>query len=396
MNKVILNNIKTFIKSILSMIVDYFTISKPLVINNKTLLIVKIDGIGDYILFRNYLEVIRKSEQFKDYKITLCGNSVYKELAEAYDKKYVDEFIWIDIKKLSFVMKHFKNIQYRYNTLRTISKKGFEIAIQPTYSRDFWVGDTLIKASHAKQRIGSRGDYTCIKSWQKRLSDRWYTKLVTASALPLSEIKRNAEFFQNLGLFSSTALKPVLKVILDTGKNYNENNYYILCPGAGLIKRFWPLEHFAELAKRIHSTTGWTCVICGARDETHLGQKLMDLTDVPMNNIAGVTSLSELVTIISKAKLVVSNETSVIHIAAAIGTPSICILGGGHYGRFMPYENETNMSQRLPVTVIHKMDCFMCNWQCKYKTQEDTPFPCIKAISVDDVWIQMKVLIEHI
>ncbi|MDW8465862.1 MAG: hypothetical protein RML35_06685 [Chloroherpetonaceae bacterium] len=61
----------------------------------KTLLILRLDEIGDYVLFRNFLKEIRESERFKDYKITLCGNAAWKDLAEAFDKESVDEFIWI-------------------------------------------------------------------------------------------------------------------------------------------------------------------------------------------------------------------------------------------------------------------------------------------------------------
>src|ERR1700761_7079681 len=60
----------------------------------KRLLIIKTDAIGDYILFRNFLEVVRSSEAYKDYKIHLLGNVLWSDLALKYDSRFTDEFIF--------------------------------------------------------------------------------------------------------------------------------------------------------------------------------------------------------------------------------------------------------------------------------------------------------------
>ena len=54
-------------------------------------------------------------------------------------------------------------------------------------------------------------------------------------------------------------------------------------------------------------------------------------------NLAGQISLSNLVKYIENAKLLISNETGPVHIAAAVNTPLICISNGNHLGRFNPY-----------------------------------------------------------
>jgi len=51
-------------------------------------------------------------------------------------------------------------------------------------------------------------------------------------------------------------------------------------------------------------------------------------------------------------------------------------MGGGHFGRFFPYGN-----LKKNRVVYRKMDCFACNWQCKFSTVK-----CIEEISVDLVW----------
>ena len=67
----------------------------------KRLLVIKADAIGDYILFRNYLEILRASEKYKNYHITLLGNEIWQDIASKYDSAFVDDFIFIS--KIHFI-----------------------------------------------------------------------------------------------------------------------------------------------------------------------------------------------------------------------------------------------------------------------------------------------------
>ena len=111
--------IRHFFKALTYLISDRIFLSKlNYKIKANTLLIVKLDAIGDYLLFRNFLEDIRKSKKFANYHITLCGNIIWEELAETFDKSFVDEFIWIDKKKLT------NEKSYRKSILQKIKQKG--------------------------------------------------------------------------------------------------------------------------------------------------------------------------------------------------------------------------------------------------------------------------------
>jgi ADP-heptose:LPS heptosyltransferase len=98
----------------------------------------------------------------------------------------------------------------------------------------------------------------------------------------------------------------------------------------------------------------------------------------------------QLTAIIGNAALVIANETSAIHIAAATQTKSICILGGGHFGRFAPYP--VYLANK-PVCVYEKMDCYYCNWNCKFLTHENEPHPCIGRVGLEAVWRSVRQLL---
>ncbi len=146
-------------------------------------------------------------------------------------------------------------------------------------------------------------------------------------------------------------------------------------PRATWEGRQWSVSNFAEVAERMHHRTGWQGVVCGGRSEVELADTLCARSTAPLLNWAGRTDLPQLASILSASRLVLTNETSAVHIAAACGTPTVCLLGGGHFGRFMPYKVQQSKHRPLPRAVIHSMPCFGCNWECIYERQPGRPSP---------------------
>jgi len=208
---------------------------------------------------------------------------------------------------------------------------------------------------------------------------------VTATNEPLMEIQRNAEFIKGLGLQNFSASRPYLPKTFDLSSDLTINkSYFVIFPGAFHNFRMWPAEKFAEVLSRLVESNHGLAVLCGGLEERDLCSHIIHLSGKEALNLAGETSLPELVEVIRKAKFLIGNETSAIHIAAAVETPSVCILGGGHYGRFVPYVLEEELCF-APVPVTHFMDCFKCNWQCIKPHEKDTTVPCILHISVNNV-----------
>jgi len=305
----------------------------PLKKSKKTLLIVKLDAIGDYILFRNFLKEIRTSLLYKDYKITLLGNIINKELSETLDKKFIDDFVWINKKKL------LKNPLSLLKIRRIIGAR-FEKTIHASYSREF-IGDLLVNFSGAEERIGFKGDCNNISMGVKKITDTWYTKLIGID----QDI--NFEFYRNRCFFNKVLnnISPLKKPDIDL-KSLNiipmvglPSTYVVFFPGGSLNSKRWPVENFKLIGKYLINKYNLNVIICGSNGDQNLA-KVICSNDTKINDLTGKTTLPQLIHVISKAKFVISNDTGGAHIAAALNIPVIVMSRYNHYMRFVPYPEE--------------------------------------------------------
>jgi ADP-heptose:LPS heptosyltransferase len=356
-------------------VADWFIV-KSIIIKGVSsgLLVVRMDAIGDFVIWLDSAKELRRC--FPDMKITLLANASWAELAKHFD--YWDEVIPASL--IGFV----KNPLYRWSMLRRIRKLACTVAIQPQYTRVSLVSDSIIRASLAKVRIASVGDKSYKDSYQQRCSDGWYTRLLAAQQSQMMELERNAEFLAELSGFSYTAKVPYIPVLLDLSSNLRpQKRYFIVFPGASAQYRQWPIEKFAYVIDHISRVWGLHPVLCGSGGEKDLCAELSSLCSFPCLDYSGRTSLPEFVEVIRGSLLLIGNETSAVHIATAVQVPAICILGGGHYERFMPYPEFLDGVK--PYAAVSMMECFGCNWQCTQEYDKSGPVPCISRISVEQV-----------
>ena len=85
-------------------------------------------------------------------------------------------------------------------------------------------------------------------------------------------------------------------------------------------------------------------------------------------DLAGKTTLRQTASLLRKCRLYVGAESASAHISCAVGTPNVVVLGGGHFGRFLPYSPLTS-------AVCLPLECYGCNWACRYERAH-----CIKDI----------------
>ena len=377
------------VKSLLYYLFDSLAFWKspsPQKIQLEVVLLIRQDAIGDFVMWLDTAKEYCNLYPQDKYRIVLVGNAVWFDLAKGLP--YWDEVLPINVKK-------FKTFsRYRRNILRQVRNLGAKIAVQPTFSREFYHGDSLIRASNAFHKVSSVGDMSNRNWLKKTLSDRWHTELIPASQGQMSELERNAEFFSSLSGMAHHAKFPKLYLPkIKLPQNYAKNKFYVMIPGASADMKKWPVMFFSTLAEKIYRNTGWNGLICGTKNEYHLGEQILKTCTAPLENIAGKTELVELSGFLSQSQLIITNDTGTAHISSAVGTSTVCILGGGHFGRFVPYPDLPGQTNKIKA-VFHKMHCYGCNWECVYTFNDGEPAPCIANVSVDAVWEEVEKIIE--
>ena len=151
------------------------------------------------------------------------------------------------------------------------------------------------------------------------------------------------------------------------------NEYVCIHPGAKFISRRWPAARYAAVAQALWRD-GLQIVITGTASELPLAAELSTLLDFPHTNLAGRTTLGALAALLSEARLVLTNDTGVSHLAAAVQAPSVVVVLGSDPQRWAPAD------ARRHRLVMHPVDCRPCEHViCPIA------FPCATQLSPERV-----------
>lgn len=314
--------------------------------------------------------------------MVLVCNKSFADLAAALP--YWDRIIPVDL----YLVR--RDAMYRWNLVRHLLREGFEVAVQPAYSRSIDT-DLLVRATRAPVRIGLSGDAANLPENSKAICDSWYTQLVSSPGNLQPEWRRSRDFIATLLGRSVPRTVTSLSSISKSTPVLSDPSYFILFPGAASAGRRWPVDRFAEIGRWLHASRGWIPVVAGGPLDREVAGALCEAIGPASINLADRTSLIDFVVCMREARILISNDTSAIHIADAVKTPAVGILGGGQFGRFMPYAEDF----ASPLAAFVDMPCFNCNWYCQFRVAADEPKPCLTAVEVELVKSLVKKALEN-
>jgi len=350
--------------------------------NKNEVLLIKTDEIGDYLLFRDYLSFIRNSDKFKNYKIILCGNKIWKDIALNFDKSFIDEFVWID--KTSFN----KNLLYRVNFLKSISRQNPETVINCSYSRNFFIDDSIIESTRAKYKIGFKTDLSNSYKWQVKLSDKYYTKLIDCSEERF-ELNKNRFFYENILGTKIQINKPAIYIPAGAKSGHCFKDYVVLFLGGKRKYKKWDMNKFLDIGNYVISKYNFNILLVGAKSEINDNRrfyKSINRND-KVTDLTGKTSLSELLLLLESANLLISNDSGIIHMAASVNTCTIVLLNGSQFGRFLPYPEDSgaNITTFYPDEIKQNLS----DKEYLYKKYEYRSLLDINSISPEEVKVKI-------
>lgn len=159
----------------------------------------------------------------------------------------------------------------------------------------------------------------------------------------------------------------------------------VFCPGAefGEAKR-WRPRHFAELARQL-SVFGWQVVLVGSKKDAPVATEIVTYSGNNAMNLCGKTELCEVVDVLAAADLVVSNDSGLMHVAAALGRPLVALYGSSS-PTFTPPLHPQAQVVRLPLTCspCFARTCPLGHFDCMNKLTPEQVMHVVRMLGVLD------------
>lgn len=138
-----------------------------------------------------------------------------------------------------------------------------------------------------------------------------------------------------------------------------------LCPGAqyGPAKN-WPEEYFAEVAK-MKMNEGWAVWLFGSNNDLPRGEKIQQITHDRCVNLVGKTTLDEVIGLLSLADAVISNDSGLMHLAAALNVPLVAVYGSSSPQFTPPLSPQAKVLRKsLACSPCFKRQCRYGHYRC--------------------------------
>ena len=351
----------------------------------KGLLVVRMDGIGDMVLFAKALDHYAEAFGIDAGDITVLGCDSWGPVADAV---FAGSRV-ITLNEHAFA----KNPFYRFKISLMVRRLNAAAAVNDAYFRRALMADSLVWLSGAPRTVSSR-PYVSEKT---RPEYTWYlsqiSEIIDTGPYPSHEILRHFEFVSKVAGREIPPQAPQIDWREGPESLVPEGEpYIVLNPGSNEPGRRWPFAAFTQIAARALDGM-MRVVLVGSRSQKPDDEELSKLTARPgVIDLFGKTDLPQLMDVMKGAACVLSNDTGPAHLSIAMGAPTVVVVGGGHYGCFVPYPKAVCPANARFVS--EPMECYHCFWRCHKRADSQASFPCIADISVDAVWTEMRGLLR--
>lgn len=343
--------------------------------NAQKILIIKPSALGDIAQALPALASIRKS--FPDAEITWL---VRKEFAPLLDMASdLDNIIIFDRKFLGKWHKSPKAFAELFRFFKTLSKPNFDIVID---LQGLFRTALFARVTGCKKRYGIKGAREC--------ASMFYTHKVPQDDDCIHSVDLNNRIITAAGA-TETVMQYDLAIdeqtLSSTDQLLQENGcidkkYAVLVTGAAHANKCWPAEKFAEIADRLYKEFNLSIIATGTNMDKPDVEKLKSFAETDVIDLTGKTNIKVLTALMSKAYIVITNDTGPGHIAQAAGAPVVMIFGPTNPLRVGPYKNPQ---------CIAAVDKFMRG----NEIESTNPKHAIEKVTVESVFQKVSTLLSN-
>lgn len=229
-----------------------------------------------------------------------------------------------------------------------------------------WLANGKLLIGLDEPREGARGFYDIIvprASFHTHAVD-WYLAVLPRLGVTVNHA------------FTWLPERPEAAAAIRAKWNPTPARWLALQPGARWWNKRWPAEHFAELVRRLtQEYADLRFAVLGSADDQPLADIVCRAAPERCLNLAGQTSLPEMIEWLRRCALMVTNDTGPMHVAAALGKPVIALFGPTEPRRTGPYG-------QLERVIQHRLPCVPC---LKPRCAWPRPMECLTAITPETV-----------
>jgi heptosyltransferase-2 len=344
-------------------------LTRPLKKSNiNNILIRATNWVGDAVMTLPALEAVR--ENFQSASITVLARPWVAPLFENHPA----------VNNILIYNKHdglTKNLSEFFHVINMIRKNKYDLAV---LFQNAFEAALLAYLGRVTYRLGfdSDGRGFLLTHGIKRSSEifavhqvEYYLSILKAAGLKV-ESRNPVIYLSKKDLAKAENLLQL--------KGISKNDFILgISPGAifGNAKR-WPFERFAEISDRASERWGAKVIILGSKKEKEIGTSITGLMRHKPVDFCGTTSLGEVIGIIGRCNMFVTNDSGLMHIAAALGVPTLAIFGSTDHVATGPRGVKTRI-------IKHDIDCSPC-----LKPECPTDFKCMLSIEPEEVWDEME------
>lgn len=348
--------------------------------NEMKILLINLGGLGDIIMMMPIIKALY--DRYSNSKFFLLTISRSQEIAQTIP--YFSEIITLPIHYKMFKFKKIKSLIKLLIGLKNI-KFDFVINLRKVNSL---LG--MLKILIIKTFINS--DFFI--GYGKKFSRRIFNFFYDEEDFPATnEVEITYKLLEPLGIKGKPdyIFYPIRIEAKQWSEEFIRNNIKgskILvgfCPGAFRPSRRWPLEYWRDLAFLIKNIYSYASIfIFGSKEEDKLMHKTFSDLDfvIITNNITD--KFEKLAALMEKMDIIVSNDTGLMHLAAALNKKVICIFGPGDVVRYAPYVEKDKIYILRKENIKCKRPCY--KYQCKN-------LKCLKEITPKEVLNILKNLV---
>jgi heptosyltransferase-2 len=290
----------------------------------RAILVVRLGEIGDTVLATPFLREIRRNAPAA--WIALVVGPQVVNLVEL--SPYVDELLTFDWRVSGQEPELERHSRAIYLAATRLWGRRFDFALLPRWDVDYYHATYLAYFSGASRRVGYSEHVFQRKQHLNAGLDRLLTDVIDHRGAK-HEVERNLDVLRFLG---ANVSDDRLEMWLDNGDRSFAREVcagggvgphglvIAFAPGAGALKRRWPIERFVELGRALVREYDARLVAVGGPEDRQLGGQLQSALGPAIIDLAGRTTLRETAAVLERCRLAVASDSAPMHLAAAVGT----------------------------------------------------------------------------